>query len=80
MFVQSHQIVERIYPVELTGVDQAHENVPDLRPMERLIGKRVFPVLDRHFQGALTDIMPPLVLCRVAAEKPPSFLENCRIR
>jgi len=39
--------------------------------------------LDNNICNAASGIiliMPPLVLCRVAAEKPPSFLENCRIR
>jgi hypothetical protein len=43
--------------VELAGVDQAHEQVPQPSAVLGFVAQRVFPVEDRHLQGPLADIV-----------------------
>jgi hypothetical protein len=62
--LEGHQVVERIDPIQLAGVDEAHENVADVRSVERLEAQGIFPMKDGHLQSALDDVMPPPGLCR----------------
>ena len=62
---QFGQIVERIGSVQLTGVDQAHEQVAHPGAMQRLVEQRVLAVQDGFLESPLGDVMPPPGLCRV---------------
>ena len=62
--LQLCQIVERIGPVQLTGMDQAHEQIADSGAVQRLIEECVFSIQDGFLQRALDDVMPTAGLCR----------------
>jgi hypothetical protein len=55
--LQLCQIVERIGPVQLTSMDQAHERIADSSAVQRLIEECVFAVEDGFLQGALDDVI-----------------------
>src|SRR5205085_9122733 len=63
--LQLCQIVERIGPVQLTSMDQAHEQIADSGAVQRLIEECVFSIQDGFLQRALDDVMPTPGLCRV---------------
>jgi hypothetical protein len=68
MFVvpeQRSQVLERLLAVELRRVDEAHEDIADVSPVERLVEERVLPVKDGLLQRTLADKMPRPRLCRV---------------
>jgi len=49
--LQRHQIVERIHSIELTGMDQAHKQVPDLSPMQRPVNRSANESFSRSFEN-----------------------------
>ena len=51
MAQQRHQVVERFHPVEFGGVDQAHEEVPDLGAVEGAIEQGVLAMEDGLLQA-----------------------------
>ena len=51
MAQQGGEVFERIDPVQLCGVNQAHEDIAGLRAVERLVEQRVFTVYDRPLKG-----------------------------
>ena len=68
---QRRQIVERIDFIQFAGVDQAHEEIADVRAGEGLIKGRVLAVQNRLFERAFANGMPPARLCRVGRSSPP---------
>ena len=66
MALQGVEIVQGVGGTEPAGVDQAHEQVAQPGAVLGFVAQRVFPVEDRHFQGAFADVMPTARLCRVA--------------
>jgi hypothetical protein len=61
------EVIEGIAPVELAGVDEAHQEVADLGAPLGFAGKGVLAVEDSHLQRALANVMPRPAPCRVAA-------------
>ena len=57
MTLKLGQVIERIGPAEFAGVDQAHEDVPDVGAMARLVKQGVLAMENRLLQGPLTDIV-----------------------
>ena len=53
MLLQLGEVVEGIGLAELAGVDEAHEDVPDVGAVERLVEQGVLPVEDRSFRGCV---------------------------
>ena len=47
MAMQGLQIRERIDPAELTGMNQAHVDIPDLGPLGCLVEQRILAMQDR---------------------------------
>jgi hypothetical protein len=43
--------------MQFRGMDQAHEEVPDLGAVEAAIEQRILPVKDRLLQRPLTDVV-----------------------
>ena len=64
MEVELSQIIERISGAELTGVDDAHEDVADVSAIFGLIEQRVLSMQDRFFQSTFAELMPTSRLCR----------------
>ena len=60
MAKERHQILERIHIVQLAGVDQRHEPVPDCRALQRAIKQAVFPEQNDPLQRLL-GIRPGLL-------------------
>ena len=50
VLLEGHQVVERVDPIKLTGVDEAHVDVADSGPVQRFKARGVFPVKDRHLE------------------------------
>jgi hypothetical protein len=65
MALQLREVVQRVGSVQLAGVNQTHEQIPDLGAVHRLVEERILAVQDRFLQGALDDVMPRPRLCRV---------------
>ena len=65
MALQFCQVVERIRPIQLACVDQAHEEIARARSIQRLIEQGIPAIQNRFLQGALDDVMPRAGLCRV---------------
>ena len=57
MDLQGRKVIEGIDATELTGVDQTHEDVPDLGPSLGFIGEGVLTMEDAHLQSALTNVI-----------------------
>ena len=66
VFLQLCQKVKRVCPAQLAGVDEAHEEVANLRAVHRFIEQRVLAMQYDTFQGTLTKVMPTPGLCRAA--------------
>jgi hypothetical protein len=62
--LQGDEVVERLDLVQFGGMDQAHEEVTDPRPIQGPIEERVLPMQDRLLENPLADVMPPAGLCR----------------
>jgi hypothetical protein len=63
--LQLCQIVERINTVQLTSMDQTHEQIAHSGTVQRLEKESVFPIQNRFLEGTLDDVMPTPGLCRV---------------
>ena len=57
MLLKNRQIVERIDAVELTGMNQAHEHVPDASAVGSLIEVSILAVENGLFQGTFTEVV-----------------------
>jgi len=44
MILESCQVVERVDALQSTGVDQAHEEIPDIRAVVDLEEQGIFPM------------------------------------
>jgi len=64
---QFREVVERIGSIQLTGMDQTHEQIAGMRSVQCLVEKRIPPIQDRLLQRALDDVMPTPGLCRAEA-------------
>ena len=64
MALQSDEIVERLDLVQFRGMNQAHEQIADSRPVQGPIEQRVLPMQDRLLEDSLANIMPTAGLCR----------------
>ena len=64
MALQLDQVVEGVGSAQLAGVDQAHEQIANLRTMQGAIEQGVLAMQNRPFQGPFCDVMPPAGLCR----------------
>ena len=51
------EVVEGIGPAEFAGVNQAHEDVPDVSAMAGPVKQGVPPMTDRLFQCLFTDVI-----------------------
>ena len=65
VLLQLCQIVERINTVQLTSMDQTHEQIAHSGTVQRLVKEGVFPIQNRFLEGTLDDVMPTPGLCRV---------------
>ena len=63
--LQLGQIVEGVGAAQLTSVNQAHEQVAHLRPVQRPIEQGILPVKNRPLQRPFDEGMPRSGLCRV---------------
>jgi hypothetical protein len=59
------QVVEGVGVTELTGVDQAHEQIADMSAVLGFIKESVLAMKDGFLQGSLANIMPTTGLCRI---------------
>ena len=57
MALKGVEIVQRIGHTESASVDQAHEHIPQPRPVGRFIAQRVFPMQDGHLESAFANII-----------------------
>ena len=57
VLVQLGQVVEGIDAVQLTGVDQAREQIPDTGAIFGLVEVGILAVQNRLFQGLFTDVV-----------------------
>ena len=57
MALEFDQVVEGVGAAQLAGVDQRHEQVADLRSVERAIEQRVLSMQHRSFQAPLDDVV-----------------------
>ena len=55
--LQLRQVVERVDLIQLTGVDQAHEQVADAGPVLRLVKQSIFAMQDGLLQCPLAHIV-----------------------
>ena len=51
------EVVERIFPTKATSLYNTHEEVADLRAVDRFVEQRVVAVSDRCFQDSFADIV-----------------------
>jgi len=58
VFLKGRQVVEWVDLVELAGMNEAHEQVPDVSPMFGPEEERVFAVQNRSFQNLFAEGMP----------------------
>jgi hypothetical protein len=54
---QLGQVIEGVYAVQFTGVDQAHEQIPHVGAMLRLVEVRILAVKNRLFQRLFADVI-----------------------
>ena len=57
MPLQLDQIVEWIDTVQLTGMDEAHEQIGHVRAFQRLVEQRVLAIQNRFLQTALKALL-----------------------
>ena len=57
MLLQGFEIFKWIDFAKITGMDQAHEQIADVRPMFGFIKQRIFAVKDRLFKRPLAQII-----------------------
>ena len=57
MPLQLGEVVEGIGAGEFAGVDQAHEQVPDLGALQRAIEQRIFAMQDGRLQRPFADVV-----------------------
>ena len=75
MALQLGQVVEGVGAAQLTSVNQAHEQVAHLRPVQRPIEQGILPVKNRPLQRPFDEVMPTPGLCRVdETSSLPAFL------
>src|SRR5262249_43699999 len=55
--LERREVVERISTVELRGVDEGHVHVPYIGTTLASIEQRAVPVLDRHLQRPLANVV-----------------------
>ena len=65
MALQLREVVEGVGSVQLAGVNQTHEQIPNLGAVHRLVEERILTVQNGFLQGTLDDVMPRPGLCRV---------------
>jgi hypothetical protein len=71
MTPEGDQVFERGHVVQFGGMDQAHEGVADMGPIQGAIEERILAVQDGLFQDSFPKVMPTPGLCRVpGANKP----------
>jgi hypothetical protein len=58
MFLQDRQVVERIDPFEPAGMNEAHEQVPDVIPVLGPEKEGVFTMQDNLFEELSAEGMP----------------------
>jgi hypothetical protein len=57
MPLQFREVVEGISSVQLTGVNQTHEQITGMRSVQRLVEKRIPAIEDRFLQSTLDDVV-----------------------
>ena len=57
IFEQPGEIVQRVYPGQLAGMDQAHEQIPHLGPTMGFVEQGVFPVQDGKFENLFAQVV-----------------------
>ena len=55
--LQRGKIVEGVGTVELAGVDQAHEKIPDLRTVEGAVKQRIFAMQHGPLEHLFAEII-----------------------
>lgn len=55
MAIERGEVVERIGPAEFARVEQAHEDIPHVGAVVRLVEQRVPPMPDRLLQAKLSQ-------------------------
>jgi hypothetical protein len=58
VFLQDRKVVERVDPFEPVGVNEAHEQVPDVIPVLGPEKKEVFTMRDNLFEDLSAEGMP----------------------
>ena len=73
---QFTQVVERVRAVQFASMNEAHKEVPHVRPVHGLIKEPILAVQNGFLQGTFHDVMPTHGLCRVGgfANRPALFL------
>ena len=64
--LQLDQVLERVDVAQLAGVNQTHEQVAHLCPIQCSIEQRILTVQNRPFEASLHNVMPRPGLCRAA--------------
>jgi len=54
---QLGQVLERVNSVQLTGMNQTHEQIARVRSIQRLIEERIPAIQNRFLQSALDDVV-----------------------
>ena len=57
MLLKLGEIIERINFAQDAGMDQAHEEIPDVGPVLGLVEKRIFPMQDDFLQCPFTQVV-----------------------
>ena len=57
VLLEGHQVIEGIDSIELTGVNNAHEEVPDPSTSESHKGQGILPMQNRHLQSAFDRVI-----------------------
>ena len=70
MILQGVQILKSVYAGKIAGIDNAHEQISDVRAVQSLEKQRVFAVQDSFFQHYFANFMPTSELCRVVESGP----------
>ena len=65
VFDKCSDVVKGIDLCQVTGMDQAHKQIPDVGAVLGFIKQRIFSMQNGFFQRLFTKVMPPVVLCRV---------------
>jgi hypothetical protein len=67
MPLKLRQVFKWIGAGKMTGINQAHEHIADICPMQCFIEQGVFPMTNDSLKGLFTNVMPIAELCRVIA-------------